>query len=215
MDARLCAMATREPAFARDSATARYYDQRAAEYDEWYEGVGLFAHRDRPGWRAEVRQLVELVGGMPPARTLDVACGTGFLTQHLKGLVVALDQSRAMIAITHQRLPSGVAIVGDALDLPFADGAFDRVVAGHFYGHLPPEERGRFLAEADRVATELVVIDSALRPGVVAEQWQQRELTDGSCHRIYKRYLTATQLADEIVGEVPFDGAWFVAARRQ
>jgi demethylmenaquinone methyltransferase/2-methoxy-6-polyprenyl-1,4-benzoquinol methylase len=43
---------------------------------------------------------VELVARLPPARTLDVACGTGFLTQHLKGFVAALDQSPAMIAIT-------------------------------------------------------------------------------------------------------------------
>lgn len=45
---------------------------------------------------------MELVARLPPARTLDVACGTGFLTQHLKikGFVAALDQSPAMIAIT-------------------------------------------------------------------------------------------------------------------
>ena len=92
--------ATRRPAFARDPATASYYQQRAAEYDEWYEGVGLFSQRDRPGWAAEVGRLVEVVGGLPAARTLDVACGTGFLTQHLKGFVAALDQSPAMIAIT-------------------------------------------------------------------------------------------------------------------
>ena len=43
---------------------------------------------------------MELAARLPPARTLDVACGTGFLTQHLKGFVAALDQSPAMIAIT-------------------------------------------------------------------------------------------------------------------
>ena len=26
----------------------RYYDTRAAEYDEWYLGLGRFAARDRP-----------------------------------------------------------------------------------------------------------------------------------------------------------------------
>jgi hypothetical protein len=39
-------------------------------------------------------------------------------------------------------------------------------------------------------------------------------LNDGSRYRIYKRYLTAAQLADEIGGEVKLDGTWFVAARR-
>ncbi|WP_324277254.1 class I SAM-dependent methyltransferase [Blastococcus brunescens] len=97
--------------------------------------------------------------------------------------------------------------------MPFADGAFDRVLTGHFYGHLPIGERGAFLAEVRRVAGELVVIDSALRPGIDAEQWQARTLNDGSRHRVFKRYLGAEELADEIDGEVLFAGSWFVAAR--
>ena len=162
------------PAFASDPATAHYYDRRAAEYDEWYTGQGSFAERERPGWTAEVDQLVNLVRHLPPARTLDVACGTAFLTRHLRGFVVGLDQSPSMVAIAQSRLPDGLALVGDALRLVVADQAFDRVMTGHFYGHLPPDERGAFLCEAQRVAAELVVIDSAWRPGVESDQWQER-----------------------------------------
>jgi demethylmenaquinone methyltransferase/2-methoxy-6-polyprenyl-1,4-benzoquinol methylase len=201
------------PAFARDPATAAYYDARAAEYDEWYLGQGRFAARDRPDWDEDVAALVSLVEGLPAARTLDVACGSGFLTRHLRGLVVGLDQSPAMVALAQSRLPDGVALTGDALDLPFADGAFDRVFTGHFYGHLPPPERDAFLREARRVAGELVVVDTALRPGVPPEEWQERVLNDGSRHRVFKRYLSAPQLAGEIGGEVLLDGRWFVAAR--
>jgi ubiquinone/menaquinone biosynthesis C-methylase UbiE len=157
--------------------------------------------------------LVKLVAGLPRARTLDVACGSGFLTRHLRGVTVGLDESPAMVAIAQSRLPEGLAIVGDALRLPVANGAFDRILTGHFYGHLPLNERKVFLAEARRVAGELVVIDSALRPDVKAEQWQERTLNDGSQHRIYKRYLTITQLADELGAEPLFDGRWFCAAR--
>jgi ubiquinone/menaquinone biosynthesis C-methylase UbiE len=201
------------PAFARDPATAAYYDARAAEYDEWYLGRGRFAFRDRPGWDGEVAALVSLVQALPPARTLDVACGSGFLTRHLPGPVVGLDQSPAMVALAQSRLPHGVALTGDALDLPFADGAFDRLFTGHFYGHLPPSEREAFLREARRVARELVVVDSAVRPDVPVEVWQERVLNDGSRHRVFKRYLTAAQLAGEIGGEPLLDGRWFVAAR--
>jgi SAM-dependent methyltransferase len=200
------------PAFARDPATAAYYDQRAPEYDEWYLGRGQFADRDRPGWNAEVEQIVSLVAQLPIARTLDVACGSGFLTRHLRGVVVGADQSPAMAALTQSRLPQGVAVVADALSLPFADRAFDRILTGHFYGHLPPDERETFLGEARRVADELIVIDSALRIGVDPEQWQERILNDGSRHRVYKRYLTGPQLADELGGQSLFDGTWFVAA---
>jgi ubiquinone/menaquinone biosynthesis C-methylase UbiE len=205
-------------AFARDPATARYYEQRAAEYDEWYAGTGLFASRDRPGWRDDVAALLGVVAGLPPVRTLDVACGSGFLTRHLRGSVVGIDQSPAMVALTRgaladEAVAEGTALVGDALALPFESGAFDRVLTAHFYGHLPPDERAAFLREARRVAPELVVVDSALRPGVAPEQWQERVLNDGSRHRVYKRFLTADGLAAEIDGEVLLDTTWFVAAR--
>jgi len=201
------------PAFARDSATAAYYDERAAEYDEWYLGAGQFASRNRPGWSAEVDDLVEFVQGLPAVRTLDIACGSGFLTRHLSGLVVGLDQSRSMVALAQSRLPHGVVMVGDALDLPFADNSFHRVLTGHFYGHLPPDEREVFLAEARRVAGELVVVDAALRDDVDPEQWQERRLNDDSRHQVFKRYFRGQQLAEEIGGQVVRDGAWFVVAR--
>lgn len=200
------------PAFATDPATAAYYDRRASEYDEWYTGEGLFERRERPGWHDDVARIVELVRRLPPARTLDVACGTAFLTRHLQGDVVGTDQSPAMVAIARSRLRSGLVLVGDALQLAVGDHAVDRVFTGHFYGHLPPFERDAFLQEARRVAAELVVIDAARRPGIEPEQWQERVLNDGSRHRVYKRYFTAEQLADELGGEVLFDGEWFVAA---
>jgi ubiquinone/menaquinone biosynthesis C-methylase UbiE len=198
--------------FATNRETAAYYERRAGEYDDWYLGTGLFIGRDRPGWHEAVELTVGLVQGLPPARTLDVACGTGFLTQHLRGFVVGVDQSRSMVALAQSRLPEGLAFVGDALDVVVADHAFDRVLTAHFYGHLPPEERTAFLAEAQRVAGELVVIDSALRPGLEPESWQERVLSDGSRHRVYKRYLTGPQLAHELGGEVLLESDWFVAA---
>ncbi|TDD16878.1 class I SAM-dependent methyltransferase [Kribbella turkmenica] len=200
------------PAFARDARTAAYYDQRAGEYDEWYLGQGRYAELNPPWWHEEVSRLVDLVRALPPARTLDVACGTGFLTQHLRGAIVGLDQSAAMLGVAGERVPTGSVVVGDALRLPVADGAFDRVLTGHFYGHLPADERAVFLAEVRRVAAGLIVIDTALRPGVEPAQWTDRVLNDGSRHRIYKRYLTSDQLAAEIGGQILLAGRSFVAA---
>jgi ubiquinone/menaquinone biosynthesis C-methylase UbiE len=117
-----------DAAFARDRAAADYYDQRAPEYDEWYEGRGRFAERDRPGWNVEVAQLVEFVASLSPSKTIDIACGSGFLTRHLRGFVVGLDQSGSMVTLAQTRLPNGTVLVGDALNLPFADRAFDRVI---------------------------------------------------------------------------------------
>ncbi len=47
---------------------------------------------------------------LPPARTLDVACGTGFLTRHLAGEVVGLDQSDAMIEIAREQAPNATFV---------------------------------------------------------------------------------------------------------
>jgi len=188
-----------------------YYDARAGEYDDWWLGRGLYAERDRPGWHEEVERLCEVVAGLEPCRVLDVACGTGFLTRHLQGDVVGVDQSPAMVEVASARLPDARVVQGDAVPLPFADGAFDRVFTGHFYGHLLPDERERFVAEARRVARELVVVDSALHDGVDPEEWQERVLNDGTRHTVYKRYFRGTELADELGGgEVLHEGRWFV-----
>jgi ubiquinone/menaquinone biosynthesis C-methylase UbiE len=191
-----------------------YYDRRADEYDQWYLGTGLFADRHRPGWEQERDRLCAVVEALPAAATLDVACGTGFLTRHLRGNVTGLDQSERMLAIARRRRPDALFVAGDALALPFPDGAFDRVLTGHFYGHLEAGDRERFLAEARRVASQLVVIDSHVQPGHEPEEWQQRTLNDGSRHTVYKRYFTGDGLARELGGgEVLLDGDWFVAVR--
>lgn len=202
-----------DPAFATDAATRRYYEQRAAEYDEWYLGEGLFAHRERPGWAEDLAALLSTIEGLPPANTLDIACGTGFLTAHLHGSVTGVDQSPTMIEIAQRRVPAGTFVVGGALGVPFSGGSFDRVFTGHFYGHLPDPERTKFLTEARRVADEIVVVDSALRPDTRAAGWQERVLNDGSRHRVFKRYFTGEGLAAELGGEVLYAGRYFVAAR--
>jgi SAM-dependent methyltransferase len=191
-----------------------YYDRRAPEYDDWYRGDGAFAARDRPGWHAELRRLIAALRALPPARTLDVACGTGYLSRHLRGTVCGLDQSAEMLAIAAARL-DGTRQADALARLPFDDGAFDRVAAGHFYGHLRPPERAGFLAEAARVAPELLIVDSARRHDVPAERIDPRTLSDGSRHAVFKRWLTPEQLLDELGGGwVVHAGRWFVAVMR-
>ena len=191
-----------------------YYDRRASEYDDWYLGTGLFADRDRPGWHEEVARLAEILTALPPGRTLDVACGTGFLTRHLRGDVVGLDQSEAMLDEARRRAPHATYVQGDALALPFSNDSFHRVFTAHFYGHLEPPERETFLAEARRVARELIVVDSARAGAEQDEARQERVLADGSGWQVYKRWFTPEGLAGELGrGQTLFDGRWFAAVR--
>jgi ubiquinone/menaquinone biosynthesis C-methylase UbiE len=192
-----------------------YYDRRAPEYDDWYLGIGKWEDRDRPDWEAELDGLRQALGALPPARTLDVACGTGFLTRHLPGEIVGLDQSESMLSEARRQAPNAEYLRADALELPFPDGSFDRVFTAHFYGHLEPAERERFLKETRRIARELVVVDSSsLHAGESREEWQERILNDGSRWEVYKRYFEPEALAEELGGgETVFAGRWFVAVR--
>ncbi len=186
-----------------------YYDLRAPYYDDWW----IAAARDRPGWQAELDQALAAIASLPSARTLDVACGTGFLTQHLDGDVVGIDQSARMLGEARRRVPERTFVQGDALALPFPDGAFDRIFTSYFYCHLVEEDRARFVAEAWRVARELVVLGSRHEGDELTERWEDRPLRDGSTWPVFKRVFDPEALAAELAGDVLHAGRWFVVVR--
>lgn len=176
----------------------RYYHQRAREYDATSWDVET----------DEAKAIAALVAALPPARTLDVGCGTGYLSQFHCGEVTLLDASEEMLAIASARVPHATVVHADALPLPFDDASFDRVFASHFYGHLRPPDRERFLVEARRVASEIVLVEQNVghREGV-----ENRRLADGSEHEIYKVYFSAGTLLDELGGaELLHAGAYAV-----
>jgi demethylmenaquinone methyltransferase/2-methoxy-6-polyprenyl-1,4-benzoquinol methylase len=193
-----------------------YYDTRAPEYDDWYLGRGLFSDRERPGWTAELGQLTSVIEALPADRTLDVACGTGFLTRHIRGDVVGLDQSARMLAEARRAAPGATFVQEDGLAMPFPNDAFARVFTSHFYGHLREDERKAFLTEAGRVAPELVVVDASRGHSEVDEDMQERVLDDGTRWEVYKRWFTGEGLRAELCGgEILLEGHWFVVVRSQ
>lgn len=80
-------------------------------------------------------------------RVLDVACGTGIVARQVAplvgadGQVVALDMNPAMLAVARALpAPSGATInwqEGNAMPLPFPDGAFDVVLCQHGLQFIP------------------------------------------------------------------------------
>lgn len=192
-----------------------YFDALAPSYDDWWTRTGRMAdtERLRPGWSDEVAALQATIEAFEPVRTLDVGCGTGFLTRRLPGPVVGLDSGEAMLEIARRQAPQATFVHGHALSLPFPDRSFGRLFASHIYGHLHRAERRRFLREARRVAEELVILDTAGadRPeGSV----QLRGLADGSRWQVFKQPFTCERLIDELgAGEVLHRGAYFVMVR--
>ena len=185
----------------------QYYDRRAYEY-EHNEAFREESFEDLPG-------LLHAISLLPQATVLDVACGTGFFTQHLGSEVTGLDQSEAMLKVARERVPWAEFVRGDAFRMPFAERCFGRIFASFFYGLLPLEDRGRFLEEARRVGEELILVEPTPEwvPSGRAEGWEERGLSDGSRYEIYRRYFTAETFTEELDGRILFAGRWMVMAK--
>ncbi len=196
-----------------DRALHRYYEQRAPEYDEWYDRRGRYHNpATNAAWYSDVgdlnRNLTRLaatVSHQPQARVLDLACGTGKWTPLFAralpetGRVIAFDYSAAMLAQTQARLADEEQntvlaartrlVCGDAYALPFKNGAFDIVFFGFWLSHVPRERVGEFLGEVRRVLKpggQVFVVDSAQEANVPNEEISNRPLNDGSVYPILK-----------------------------
>jgi ubiquinone/menaquinone biosynthesis C-methylase UbiE len=132
------------------------------------------------------------------------------MTRHLRGEVTGLDQSASMLDVAREQAPNAEFVQGDALDLPFAAGSFDRLFTSYFYCHLEEAERERFLSDARRVAHELVVVGTVLADGAQPQRWEERRLKDGTSWQVFKRVFVPADLAVELGGRVLQENDYFV-----
>jgi demethylmenaquinone methyltransferase/2-methoxy-6-polyprenyl-1,4-benzoquinol methylase len=111
----------------------------------------LSGNIDRRWRRAAVRKLATLLPAN--AQILDVACGTGDLSieffEDTQAGIVGVDFCRPMLELAKQKTQQIPFVEGDALRLPFADGAFDAVTIGFGLRNLSSVESG--LRELRRV----------------------------------------------------------------
>ncbi len=186
----------------------RYYERRAAEYDATTYELA----REDPAAARDLAELERLLAELEPGRVLDIGCGTGWLTQFLRGSVVALDQSEAMLRLARERVPDALFVLADVPPLPFPADSFDRALAGHVYSHIElVRDRRAFVDEALRVAAELVLVEQTWQSDLPHEAWEKRGLMDGSEHLVFKRYFTADELAAELGADVLLATPTFVA----
>lgn len=133
------------------------------------------------------------LGLRPGDLVLDLGCGTGrhaFEALRRGARVVALDLGREDLAQARDWMAamaedgqapgpaSGLAVQGDALRLPFADGVFDRVVVSEVLEHIP-DDRGA-IAEIRRV----------LRPGGTLAATVPRWFPERVCWMLSEEYHT-------------------------
>ena len=103
---------------------AAMFDGVAARYDLTNDVLSMGQTR---AWR---RAVATAVDARPGERILDLAAGTGTSSvpfQQAGASVVACDFSLGMLGVGRSRNPELDFAAGDALRLPFRDGAFDAV----------------------------------------------------------------------------------------
>lgn len=135
------------PAHAAGRDRVNDYDRFAEAYSAENENSLVNAYYERPA-------MLALAGDVAGRRILDAGCGSGPLSAALRdrgAVVTGVDASAGMLALARRRLGDEVALhVADLRDpLPFADGAFDDVVASLVLHYL--EDWGPTLAELRRV----------------------------------------------------------------
>lgn len=113
---------------------ANDYDSFAEVYAAETESNLVNGHYERPA-------ILELAGNVTGRRILDAACGAGPLFTALRdrgAAVTGMDSSAAMLQLARRRLGDHADLHhADLRDpLPFADGAFDDVVASLVLHHL-------------------------------------------------------------------------------
>ena len=126
--------------------------------------------------RATLRHLDRLAVAVPtdrPLRVLDVATGSADVPtailkwaeqQRREVEVVGLDLHARTLAIAAEQAGDRLWLVrGNALALPFADGAFDIAMTSMFLHHLPTDVAVAALREMDRVARVGVIAADLVR----------------------------------------------------
>src|SRR5690349_5172965 len=130
-----------------DRDRANDYDSFAEAYSAENENSLVNAYYERPA-------MLALAGDVAGRRILDAGCGSGPLFASLRdrgALVTGFDSSAGMLEQARRRLGDDADLMVADLGrpLPFADGAFDYVIASLVLHYL--EDWGPALAELPRV----------------------------------------------------------------
>ncbi len=180
-----------------------YYAARAPYYDAVYL---------KPERREDIMFLTQhLPDRLQGRNVLEIACGTGYWTQHIAPAatrLVATDLTSEPLGFARLR-PANESVVFlqlDAFALPEQLGDFTGAFAGLWFSHVPIQARSGFLdglhARLNPGARVLLMDNNEvqLKDFPIAETdmegntYQHRSLQDGSIHRVLKNFPTETEL---------------------
>jgi demethylmenaquinone methyltransferase / 2-methoxy-6-polyprenyl-1,4-benzoquinol methylase len=164
---------TRAQLDKRPGEVSAMFDKVAERYDLLNDALSLGQDRY---WR---RVVARAVGARPGELVLDLAAGTGtssrtFTTSGAR--CIACDFSLGMLQVgAREPAPALRFVAGDALDLPFADGAFDAVTISFGLRNVAnPDAALAQLRRVTRPGGRLVICEfSHLRPAALNALYEQ------------------------------------------
>lgn len=118
-----------------------YYDKLSQGYDLLYGEEQLIK------W-GEIKHLIR------KGKVLDVGCGTGLITEKLKGFIVGVDLSIKMLKIAKKRGINNL-VLAKAEMLPFKNQVFDQAVSITVFQDIPSLEDA--VKEIRRVSKEAII----------------------------------------------------------
>lgn len=194
---------TVKPVHASSAEMRAYYASRAPYYDAVYL---------KPERAEDIAFLSTYLPSAFAGRSvLEVACGTGYWTQHIArsaARLVAIDAGPEPLAFAKLR-PGAERVtfrLEDAYQLPADLGEFDAAFAGLWFSHVPIERRVEFIrslhARLPRGAKVIFIDNSEVQcrewPIVETDAhgntYQRRQLRDGSIHRVLKNFPKEDEL---------------------
>jgi len=181
-----------------------YYRKRAEEYELIYQ---------KPERQKDLARLRDwLMGEMRDRDVLEVACGTGYWTEHVARVarsVTATDASGEVLDVARQKsYPDGQVqfVVADAFSLAGVPGTFTAALAAFWFSHVARCDQARFLkalhGRLER-GSAVVLLDNRYVEGsstpisrrdADGNTYQLRMLRDGSAHEVLKNFPTASEL---------------------
>lgn len=182
-----------------------YYAKRAREYERIYDKA---ERQEELAWLRD--RLPELFRGR---RVLEVACGTGYWTQHIAKSathVVACDINEPVLEIAREKpIARGGAefLRADAFTLEGVPSGCDAAFAGFWWSHVRKSELARFLGNLkSKLAPGALVciLDNAFVEGsstpvarrdAEGNAYQVRQLLSGETHEVLKNFPTDAELA--------------------
>ncbi len=186
-----------------------YYRKRAPVYDD------VYAYPER---QQDLRFLEDHVARKFTGKeVVEVAAGTGYWTQFIatgSRSVLATDMLAEPLEQVKNRAmscPVGIKIV-DAYDLPKLGRKFNGAFAGLWISHVPKQRLSGFLQSLQQVlepGSSVLFIDNSTAQCVrlplahvdeAGNTYQDRQLEDGTTHRILKNFPTENELETAITG---------------